>query len=114
MQAYIMIVSLWNCTWMLNLNPHSKPSLSSGIYLYRPYTSSNHRLESAGLNALILGDPGATSRDDAIIVGESLCTSQIEASSGSLRINDFCKTAPLGHLMVPRRRPAVFWIYDSQ
>ena len=68
---------------MLNLNPHSKLSLSSGIYLYRPYTSSNHRLESAGLNALIFGDPGATSRDDAIFLGESLCTSQIEASTSA-------------------------------
>ena len=33
---------------------------------------------------------------------------------GSLRIDDFRTTAPLGHLIVPRRRPVEIWIYDSQ
>ena len=32
---------------------------------------------------------------------------------GSLRIDDFRTTAPLGHLIVPRRRPVKIWISDS-
>ena len=34
--------------------------------------------------------------------------------TGSLRIDDFRATAPLGHLIVPRRRPVEISIYDSQ
>ena len=31
---------------------------------------------------------------------------------GSLRIDDFRTTTPLGPVIVPRRRPAEIWIYD--
>ena len=35
-------------------------------------------------------------------------------SVGSLRIDDFRTTAPLGQLMFPRRRPVEIWIYEPQ
>ena len=33
---------------------------------------------------------------------------------GSLRIDDFCTTTPLGHVIVPSRRLVEILIYDSQ
>ena len=37
-----------------------------------------------------------------------------ELTLGSLRIDDFCTTTPLGHVIVPSRRLVEILIYDSQ
>jgi len=59
-------------------------------------------------------DWSATSLTATVIGWNIFSDDTLMVIIGSLRIDDVRTTAPLGHLIVSRRRPVEIWIYDSQ